>query len=181
MNSRLIDENVQELYQHEDREPIPHTEGDKPFCRFAIYHDHGDRSVGIFPRTYWALAADQTGTELAELVAALNQRQPPAFTNQERIIQDVLTERRRQVHEEGYTHGHDDTHVGGELALTGAAYAILSTFDKTPLTSHAYAIWPWKDSMPLKKSRRQDLIRATGLMIAELERIDRVPEGEVQS
>jgi hypothetical protein len=38
-------------------------------------------------------------------------------------VTDVMAERRRQVEQEGWTPGHDDTHDDGSLALAAVCYA----------------------------------------------------------
>jgi hypothetical protein len=58
--------------------PLDGIEGDKPFCRFHFYADNGDSSVGEPGRAYWALSADQNGTELATLLA----NKTPAVTDE---------------------------------------------------------------------------------------------------
>lgn len=45
----------------------PPSWGAKPFARICWFQDSGDRSVGIPPLSGWTLAADQTGTVVAEL------------------------------------------------------------------------------------------------------------------
>lgn len=52
-------------------------DADKPLCRFFMYRDSGDSGAGLPSRQYWALAEDQTGTILADLItqaAELNRR-----------------------------------------------------------------------------------------------------------
>lgn len=58
-----------ELFSDENY-PLDGIEGDKPFCRFHFFTDDGDPSVGEPGRAYWALSADQSGTELAQILAA---------------------------------------------------------------------------------------------------------------
>lgn len=107
---------------------------------------------------------------------------------------DVLAERRRQVKAEGWTPEHDDEHDGDEMAIAAACYALpehvhkfrrqsderssergLSDPDdiitrKVPkLWPETWACWWWKP-----KSRRIDLVRAAALLIAEIERLDRM-------
>lgn len=61
-------EGVHELFVHED-DAIAGLEGVKPFCRFLYFIDSGDESTGEPRRAYWALGPDQSGTELADLLA----------------------------------------------------------------------------------------------------------------
>lgn len=75
---------------------------------------------------------------------------------------DVLAERARQVNEEGWSATHDDAHRPGELADAAACYA----------TGNPQG-WPWHFSEWHPKDRRADLVRATALLLAEIERGDR--------
>lgn len=77
---------------------------------------------------------------------------------------DVLAERRRQVEVEGWTPSHDDEHTDGEMAVAAGCYA---------MDSGAY--WPmsWDYGWWKPKDRRQNLVRAGALIIAEIERLDR--------
>ncbi len=108
-----------------------------------------------------------------------------------RATDDVLAERARQVLAEGWSPEHDDTHVNGELALAGAAYAIHSSAVLVPppeedkpslrysLMAHASGAWPWQFGMK-PKSPRFNLIRAAALIIAEIERIDRASASQAE-
>jgi len=93
---------------------------------------------------------------------------------------DVLAERHRQLAVEGWTAKHDDEHGPGALALAAAAYA-LDAGEVLDLFSPADAgdryeplFWPfsshwWKPGEP-----RRGLVKAASLVLAEIERIDRV-------
>jgi hypothetical protein len=95
-----------------------------------------------------------------------------------------LSERQRQL--KVYTLEHDDAQVEGQLSKAAAAYAVASTSavyedDKARPTQwdHSYSpsvdrLWPWNWTYWKPKDRRHDLIRAAALIIAEIERIDRV-------
>jgi hypothetical protein len=91
-----------------------------------------------------------------------------------KAIEDVVTERNRQVVEEGYGSAHDDEHVG-DLANAGAAYAANAGDHLQGFTeSTAYReLWPWDSKYWKPKNPRRDLVRAAALIIAEIERIDR--------
>lgn len=88
-------------------------------------------------------------------------------------IEDVLAERRRQVEGEGFSPRHDDHHSPGELARAGACYAVAAS---QALESHIYdpPPWPWADAWWKPKTPRRDLVRASALLIAEIERLDRM-------
>lgn len=84
-----------------------------------------------------------------------------------RAAADVIGERARQVEGEGWTPEHDDTHSRGELA--GAAACYLAYRSQVPVAS------PWPGGEWFRpKDRRSDLVRAAALIIAEIERLDRV-------
>lgn len=98
-------------------------------------------------------------------------------------VRDVIAERRRQMHGEGWTLAHDDNHTEGELARAAAAYALvgaLSDDRRGSLFPSSWGcvlrdIWPdsWSRSWFKPKRRREDLVRAASLLIADIERIDR--------
>ena len=92
---------------------------------------------------------------------------------------DVLAERRRQVEAEGWTPEHDDDHDRGELAHAAACYALRSwalhtDMTKEGVTMFAY-LWPFTREWWKPKDRRRNLIIAGALILAEIERLDRLP------
>ncbi|HEY1301456.1 MAG TPA: hypothetical protein VGF07_13235 [Stellaceae bacterium] len=86
---------------------------------------------------------------------------------------DVLAECQRQQQGEAYLAAHDDAHQAGELARAAVAHVI------SALDCAVWAIefwWP-KGWAPIKrKGPRADLVRAAALLIAEIERRDRIAE-----
>lgn len=105
-------------------------------------------------------------------------------------IDDVLAERRRQIEVEGWTADHDDQHSDGSLALAACCYAsaasayaeVCAGGGAPPLNDYRRLQpcynWPksWSRSWWKPKSPRRDLVRATALLIAEIERVDRAVE-----
>lgn len=84
---------------------------------------------------------------------------------------DVLAERKRQIEAEGWTAWLDDAHVAGELACAAAAYSIRSAdVDREDIPS----IWPWGLKWWRPTSRRRYLVKAGALILAEIERLDRL-------
>ena len=75
---------------------------------------------------------------------------------------DVLAERQRQIHAEGFDEAHDEHYTRGEL--TDAAVCYIWNDNST---------WPWDLKWWKPKNRRRDLVRAAALIIAEIDRIDR--------
>lgn len=103
-------------------------------------------------------------------------------------VRDVLTERLRQVSEEGWTAAHDDNHRDGSLAKAAACYALcagIGTASASGLETHYEFVaeyqrcevplppWPWEPKSWKPKNPRRDLVRAGALILAEIERIDR--------
>jgi len=87
-----------------------------------------------------------------------------------RAARDVITERQRQVSAEGYSLLRDDRYVNGELAEAGAVYASLAGKPTTRSTA-----WPWKqETCKPSADRRRDMVKAAALLLAEIERLDRV-------
>jgi len=81
---------------------------------------------------------------------------------------DVLAERQRQISAEGWTPEHDDDHDDGSLGKAAAVYAISFPGFPTDMT-----YWPWPREAFKPKDRRQNLVRAAALLIAEIDRLDR--------
>lgn len=111
-------------------------------------------------------------------------------------IDAILNERRRQMEKEGWTQEHDDGHRRGEMAKAAAAYAYTSTVNRDVAERHRKAVWghtagftswvdwlwPWEPRWFKPKTPRQDLVRSGALIVAEIERLDRISNtGEDQS
>lgn len=104
---------------------------------------------------------------------------------QDVAVEDVLSERKRQVEREGWTPEHDDAYTEYELAWAAITYAMAACADSaeravmdqfgdhsaTPGRINENWPWDWKWWKP--KDRRRDLVRAAALIIAEIERLDR--------
>lgn len=92
------------------------------------------------------------------------------------IIEEIAAERRRQIEVEGWTAEHDDEHVNGELTAAAACYAspdLNLDADNIPFGATPPS-WPWDVEWWKPKGRRHDLIRAGALIVAEIERLDRL-------
>lgn len=92
---------------------------------------------------------------------------------------DVLAERARQISEEGWTPEHDDKHIRGELGAAAACYAVPSRQRRFALQH----LWPstWSElwfkpggAHDDLTARRRDLVKAGALILAEIERLDRL-------
>lgn len=115
------------------------------------------------------------------------------------IIEEIAAERTRQIEVEGWTPDHDDSHPGGQIGQAAACYAASESVSFTdnygrallpdgtprPFTrlelrqswSYSPALrWPWDYRWFKIKGRRSNLIRAAALLVAEIERIDRLEQ-----
>lgn len=82
---------------------------------------------------------------------------------------DVLAERQRQINVKGWTPEHDDTYTCGELAAAAISYI-------EPAEAENY--WPvdWHDGSFRPSDERRNIVKATALLLAELERLDRLSQ-----
>jgi len=87
-------------------------------------------------------------------------------------LDDIATERRRQITAEGWSPQHDDAHTTGELALAAGCYAIGSQLDgERDRVFTRY--WPWHKLWWKPGNARRMLVKAGALIVAEIERLDR--------
>lgn len=88
------------------------------------------------------------------------------------VLEEIASERKRQLSQEGYSSSHDDEHASGQIAKAAAIYADPSPRMYSDPRIIAPIGWPsdweWKP-----KDQRRNLIRAASLIIAEIERLDR--------
>lgn len=93
-----------------------------------------------------------------------------------RPLVDAYKERRRQQIDKGYNTFHDDAHKAGQLANAAACYAINIESTGASIEIHGQ-LWPegWEAPKP-GDTRRQELIKAIALLLAEVERLDRAEE-----
>jgi len=96
------------------------------------------------------------------------------------VIDEIAAERQRQIEVEGWTPEHDDNHDGGQLLHAAVAYALAAASDRSEnrLAFLAHRWWPWSFSWWKPKNRRRDLIRAGALIVAEIERLDRLEQSK---
>lgn len=88
-----------------------------------------------------------------------------------KALTDVAAERERQINVKGWTSEHDDRHAPGEMAIAAACYIITGPDDRIP------DAWPWAAEWWKPKGRRRNLVRAGALILAEIERLDRIADG----
>lgn len=82
------------------------------------------------------------------------------------VVRDVLTEREKQRAKWG--DAHDDEHQGGELADAAGLLAFGGSPERASPPAWAYAI-----QVKNRGNRRQRLVIAAALLLAEIERLDR--------
>lgn len=100
-----------------------------------------------------------------------------------RAARDVLAERRRQVTAEGFSVAHDDAHADLSLGMAAALYAAprddlkIASFDDNGV--RLADPWPWSKRWDKRQAhkRRKRLVIAGALILAEVERLDRLQEG----
>lgn len=92
----------------------------------------------------------------------------------------IAAERKRQLEQEGYTLGHDDSHDNHQLALAAAAYAMPAVIISPSHEWHTdrdelypFDLSTWK---PSPDDRLRELVKAGALISAEIERILRANE-----
>lgn len=92
-----------------------------------------------------------------------------AWRADRQAARDVLAERNRQIHSKGYDVGHDDAHPPGSLARLAAVYTVAA--------ANLQGMYFWPDgelTVSPRATPRENLVRAGALILAELERLDRV-------
>lgn len=93
-------------------------------------------------------------------------------------VEDIIAERKRQIEVEGW-HPDRDAHLyaDGQLARAAASYAY-----EAGRTDHQRSVdngwppmmWPWSREWWKPTNRRRDLVKAAALIIADIERLDRI-------
>jgi hypothetical protein len=99
-----------------------------------------------------------------------------------KAIIDITKERQLQLGR-GWTSEHDDTmEASGELVLGALGYA-MSALKIDPVEIKRF--WPWKREPPVRdndkigsRDTRSLLVKAGALLVAEIERLDRLSEAE---
>ncbi|MEW6729617.1 MAG: hypothetical protein AB1332_09780 [Pseudomonadota bacterium] len=96
------------------------------------------------------------------------------------FLELVKVEREKQIKKHGYTPEHDDEHTDGSIADAAACYAANSLFLFRPTeiggaNADLSCIWPWEDQyFKEDKSRKEQLIIAAAMLMAEYERLERI-------
>lgn len=82
-------------------------------------------------------------------------------------LADIAAERERQKSVKGYSIEQDDTYTCSELAAAAICYI-------EPMEAESY--WPvdWHDDSFKPSDYRRNLVKAAALIVAEIERLDRL-------
>lgn len=88
---------------------------------------------------------------------------------------DVLAERIRQIEQEQWCPEHDDQYTRGQLASAAASYATSAYWHAIGHSAdNPPPRWPWSESHWKPTTARRDLVKAGALILAEIERLDRI-------
>lgn len=91
---------------------------------------------------------------------------------------DLLAERARQI-THGWTAGNDDMmHAKGEIATAAGLYALYAHAPANNANEYAPPHWPWHPTWWKPTTPRRNLEKAGALVLAEMERLDRVTKVE---
>lgn len=118
-------------------------------------------------RLYRELTGEVMALGFDGLVAAVETLRNQVSVGLSAAARDLLTERRRQVEQEGITDEGDDGYQHAELPRAAASYILNGTNDDAPY------IWPWAKSWWKPRDARANYVRAGALILAEVERLDR--------
>ncbi|CAE6821641.1 hypothetical protein R70006_06229 [Paraburkholderia domus] len=88
---------------------------------------------------------------------------------------DVLAERARHVPVEGGPPEHGEKHEDGELEAAAGYYALACAYphERDIGRGRVPSYWPWDKSWWKPTTKRGNLVKAGGLILAAIERIDR--------
>lgn len=153
------------------------AEGDQPDLNFHLLQ-LAERSCSLLED--WMQISNAVPDSLADQVRqtrTLLESQRPTWSV---AVQDILSERRRQMHQEGYTPEGDDRYTQGQLADAACAYAFRAKIMHLPgmLCEPQPATWPWGGRSWKPTNQRGMLVKAGALILAELDRLDRQEQGK---
>ncbi|EFN4745530.1 hypothetical protein D6910_03515 [Escherichia coli] len=118
-----------------------------------------------------AVSLSEENVELKrKLYAAENQIAELEARTFNPAILDVIAERQRQKAVEGWTSEHDDKYGKSQLLWASSCYVLntIQPFNRIPMD------WPWAPEWWKPTNPRRDMVKAGALILAEIERIDRL-------
>lgn len=95
-----------------------------------------------------------------------------------KAIEDVLSERKRQITEEKFTDEMDDLYTDGELPSAAICYASVG-LNQSNWNWIFRQYWPWDSAWFKHVNCRRSIVKASALLIAEIERIDRYEQKKI--
>lgn len=102
-------------------------------------------------------------------------------TDQSKALIDVMNERDRQQNEKGWSPEHDDLYVDGELTAAAACYVLHGGGWQNKVLSPLSVLWPWSTKWWKPTNPRRDLVKAAALILAEIERLDRIEDAQARA
>lgn len=101
------------------------------------------------------------------------------------VYDEIREERAHQV-ELGYDAEHDDQHCQGQLCAAAAVYADAASslecgIESTDVMHNLEYRWPFDDGFRVFSSSRTYMLKAAAMLVAEIERYDRMAENEPTS
>jgi hypothetical protein len=90
------------------------------------------------------------------------------MTDEFRVLSEVLSAIMHQ-RDKGFTLLHDLTHPDGIISCASATYALHGTPYQR---DKGLMLWPWAENDFKPRHRRDNLIRAAALIVAEIVRLD---------
>lgn len=96
------------------------------------------------------------------------------------VLEEIAAERARQINEEGWTPEHDDAHAKCEMAVAASCYLLAPSpvgIEREWSYPASPPNWPWHHSWWKPNFYRRNLIKAAALVVAEIERWDRLSRG----
>lgn len=159
-----------------DFDPTP--EGYAERIKAAAQRDAGDI---VEKMSNASLADNHTHLKrrIEELTAALRAAEERAeraesMAAQTKAAQDVLAERTRQIAVEGWSDDHDDDHDDWALSRAAGCYAFHPSIGLPE--GFVPTLWPWDGGWWKPTTPRRDLVKAAALILAEIERLDRMEQ-----
>jgi hypothetical protein len=131
-----------------------------------------DRNLTTDDDRFWPIYLRAALTEVMPIAADLRDLVTPG-------VLAALSERRRQVVEEGFDPLFDVGHDAGELAAASASYSLAAADKLHPFSQgdggyvHGSppVMWPWDHAWWKPSTPQRDLEKAAALALAELERL----------
>lgn len=156
---------------------LPTRLTDGTFCWLEKYWEYYEGYLE-WPSPIYSLVRDLEGKFIILKTAFFDERfiQLRIMSPYSHPIQEIIEERQRQIRVKGWTAEHDDEHTPGTLAAAAACYSLMAGgHDHLPAS-----LWPFDEESWKPGSNKRNLIKAGALILAELDRLNRVVTCEGQ-